>query len=77
MDFSYESFDGMNLSRQLALNSVAFLANIKSARMPPVIEPQLGHLDEEPNSLSAGLPHFSVDIWRNWGRDTFIGMLFP
>ena len=23
-------------------------------------------------SMSAGLPHFCVDIWRCWGRDTFI-----
>lgn len=41
--------------------------------LPPLAENNKSQINQIP-SLSAGLPHFSEGIWRNWGRDTFIAL---
>ncbi|KAJ1370050.1 Amylo-alpha-1,6-glucosidase [Parelaphostrongylus tenuis] len=61
------------LVRALAVSSVSFVGHIKGAGLAPLpslIKPE----DHYPSSLAAGLPHFTVGIWRNWGRDTFIAL---
>lgn len=64
---------GSAFARALALSSVSFSGSVKSALLPS-ISPKIEHEDQIISSLSAGLPHFTVGIWRNWGRDTFIAL---
>ncbi|VBB30985.1 unnamed protein product [Acanthocheilonema viteae] len=59
--------------QSLALSSVSFLGAVKNARLALLPEGYKTE-DEQPSSLSAGLPHFSTGFWRNWGRDTFIAL---
>ncbi|VDD94330.1 unnamed protein product [Enterobius vermicularis] len=61
------------LVRGLALSSVSFLGAVNSAKLPPLSK-SIALEDRMPSSLSAGLPHFTTGIWRNWGRDTFIAL---
>ncbi|VDN27219.1 unnamed protein product [Gongylonema pulchrum] len=59
--------------KTLALSSVALLGAVQSAKLALLPETYKFE-DKLPTSLAAGLPHFSVGIWRNWGRDTFIAL---
>lgn len=59
--------------RALALSSVSFMGAIESAKLAP-LSSSIQLDDRLPSSMAAGLPHFSVGIWRNWGRDTFIAL---
>jgi len=73
---------GSMFVRQLSLGSVQMCSYMQTALLPPIsseIAKPLPPIDPERNivaclSLSAGLPHFSCGIFRNWGRDTFIAM---
>nr|APP18135.1 glycogen-debranching enzyme [Anisakis simplex] len=59
--------------RALALSSVSFVGAVESAKLSP-LSTSIHLSDRLPSSLAAGLPHFAVGIWRNWGRDTFIAL---
>uniref|UniRef100_A0A158PC84 Glycogen debrancher n=1 Tax=Angiostrongylus cantonensis TaxID=6313 RepID=A0A158PC84_ANGCA len=61
------------LVRALALSSVSFVGHISGAALAP-LPASIKLEDDNPSSLAAGLPHFTVGIWRNWGRDTFIAL---
>uniref|UniRef100_A0A1I7U7N9 Glycogen debranching enzyme n=1 Tax=Caenorhabditis tropicalis TaxID=1561998 RepID=A0A1I7U7N9_9PELO len=61
------------LVRHLAISTLSFLGYIPGAGLAP-IPTSLQIEDEYPSSLAAGLSHFAVGIWRNWGRDTFIAL---
>nr|CDJ90340.1 Amylo-alpha-1 domain containing protein [Haemonchus contortus] len=61
------------LVRSLAVSSVSFVGYVPNADLAP-LPPSLRLEDEHPSSIAAGLPHFAVGIWRNWGRDTFIAL---
>ncbi|KAK5982124.1 hypothetical protein GCK32_003796 [Trichostrongylus colubriformis] len=62
-----------SLVKALAVSSVSFVGYVPNADLAP-LPPSLRLEDKHPSSLAAGLPHFAVDIWRNWGRDTFIAL---
>ncbi|KIH61799.1 Amylo-alpha-1,6-glucosidase, partial [Ancylostoma duodenale] len=62
-----------SLVRALSVSSVSFVGHIPGAGLAPL--PRCLKLeDKHASSLAAGLPHFAVGIWRNWGRDTFIAL---
>ena len=63
--------NGSSFLQRLALNSVLFVGHLRSALLPQSF---LGDEKCLGLSLSAGLPHFSVSLFRNWGRDTFISV---
>ncbi|GMT14102.1 hypothetical protein PFISCL1PPCAC_5399 [Pristionchus fissidentatus] len=71
MDSALLSAD--SLEQSLALSSVSLSGHVPHAGLPPLSE-KLKLKDAHPSSLSAGSPHFSTGIWRNWGRDTFIAI---
>ncbi|KAK6049525.1 Amylo-alpha-1,6-glucosidase [Cooperia oncophora] len=62
-----------SLVKALAVSSVSFVGYVPDADLAP-LPASLRLEDKHPSSLAAGLPHFAVDIWRNWGRDTFIAL---
>ncbi|KAK6735058.1 hypothetical protein RB195_018326 [Necator americanus] len=62
-----------SLVRALSLSSVSFVGYIRGADLAPLPK-SLKLEDTHASSLAAGLPHFAVGIWRNWGRDTFIAL---
>ncbi|EAY03049.1 Amylo-alpha-1,6-glucosidase family protein [Trichomonas vaginalis G3] len=66
--------DGDDFIKNLACATVAFHGVSKSA---PLVDKEINDkyniIQNGWNaSLAAGLPHFSTDFMRNWGRDTFI-----
>ncbi|KAF8361461.1 agl-1, partial [Pristionchus pacificus] len=71
MDSSLLSAD--SLEQSLALSSVSLSGHVPNAGLPPLSD-KIKMKDVFPSSLSAGSPHFSTGIWRNWGRDTFIAI---
>ncbi|GMR35805.1 hypothetical protein PMAYCL1PPCAC_06000, partial [Pristionchus mayeri] len=62
------------LEQSLALSSLSLAGFVPNAGLPPLSE-KIMMSDVSPSSLSAGSPHFSTGIWRNWGRDTFIAIV--
>ena len=58
--------------KYLALGSVQFCGLTNSAPLPRL--PHSMHNMREALTMAAGLPHFSRDMWRCWGRDTFISL---
>ncbi|CAI5441641.1 unnamed protein product [Caenorhabditis angaria] len=70
---SPEIADSSSLYRWLAISTVSFVGDISGAGLAP-ISPKIELEDKKASSLAAGLPHFAVGIWRNWGRDTFIAL---
>ena len=58
---------GPSVVQALALGSVQLYGDIHSAHLPT----SLCDSDQGP-CLAAGLPHFSTDFMRCWGRDTFV-----
>ncbi|XP_013387613.1 glycogen debranching enzyme isoform X3 [Lingula anatina] len=77
---------GSTFVKALSLGSVQMCGYVKTARLPDYspgtttsvqnAQTDDGEDKEEVchDTLSAGLPHFSSGIWRNWGRDTFIAL---
>ncbi|PAV72197.1 hypothetical protein WR25_00028 isoform A [Diploscapter pachys] len=65
--------DYSSLVRRLTIATVSFMGYIPGADLAPLSDSAV-LTDKHPSSLSAGLPHFSTGIWRNWGRDTFIAL---
>ena len=70
-----------SLKSKLLLGSVQLVGVCRSAPLAPVLLNNektsfdyVQKLQGDVASLSAGLPHFSEGIWRNWGRDTFIAL---
>lgn len=67
-----------SLKSKLLLGSVQLVGTCKTSSLAPLPTDLVKQLtsgdDGELPSLSAGLPHFSEGIWRNWGRDTFIAL---
>ncbi|XP_034028557.1 glycogen debranching enzyme-like [Thalassophryne amazonica] len=76
--------NGSSLVKQLALGSVQMCGVSHCCPLPP-LSPRLkdaphcvsefAYQDKQHCvSLAAGLPHFSVGVYRCWGRDTFIAL---
>lgn len=65
--------------KSLAMGSVQLVGSTTSAPLPG-LSPKLTSLNPKLSkdslllTISAGLPHFSVGLWRSWGRDTFISL---
>ncbi|KJH49784.1 glycogen debranching enzyme [Dictyocaulus viviparus] len=66
-------FSSSALVRALALSSISFVGHVSNAKLAP-LPSSIKLEDDHPSSIAAGLPHFAVGIWRNWGRDTFIAL---
>lgn len=59
------------------MGSVQLVGSTTSAPLPglsPKLADQKSSEDSSLLTISAGLPHFSVGLWRSWGRDTFISL---
>ncbi|CAB3994720.1 Glycogen debranching enzyme, partial [Paramuricea clavata] len=71
--------NGSVFIKSLAKGSVQLVGSTSSAPLP-ALSPKLTSLNQKTSSedslltISAGLPHFSVGLWRSWGRDTFISL---
>ncbi len=71
--------NGSVFIKSLAMGSVQLVGSTTSAPLPG-LSPKLTSLsptlseDSLLLTIAAGLPHFSVGLWRSWGRDTFISL---
>lgn len=71
--------NGSAFLKSLAMGSVQLVGSTISAPLPG-LSPNLAPLDAKSTgdspllTIAAGLTHFSVGLWRSWGRDTFISL---
>ena len=64
--------NGSLFIKSLAMGSVQLVGSTISAPLPG-LSSKMSNGDSL-LTISAGLPHFSVGLWRSWGRDTFISL---
>ncbi len=64
---------GSSFVRALGFCSVQLCSSHRTALLPP-LSSSLKVAESECVTIAAGFPHFAVNIWRVWGRDTFISL---